>query len=417
MKICPKCDSPIENDAASQCPYCYYSFVETKPDFDGSVDLGSDSTEVPAANKKKSNAALWIVLAVVLAVVIIGAAVAVAVGMGLTKTDSDSDTGNNAAASVAATPEPSVNPIQKGDLSALDDANEILDNARESFNAGNYSEDSIPQCEEAIQDFVNVAEANGIQDQVADSITETFAIYQSSIIIACNNLYSQGTLEGGYAQCESYIDRGLATVQLLENAGYSVDYTALADYQSGLVGKYRDLYINAINDITNREQWSRDEAWNYAEQAYNITDDNGAQVLFSMDDLDDPLRMRYAYCEALVTTKRCETGIADGSLSYADAVQNMVNILQETDYNPVLLEKIIEYGQKAGMDVSNYQKAYNAIINEIWNEEGINIGSDVDLGHFWYFNDLDGDDKYKVGGYGTTAAVRNWIRSYVATLV
>ena len=84
-----------------------------------------------------------------------------------------------------------------------------------------------------------------------------------------------------------------------------------------------------------------------------------------MDDLDDPLRLRYEYCLAMVTRKRCETGLADGSMSYADAVQTLASILEETDYNPLLLQDMVNYGQQAGMNVENYRYAYEMILDII----------------------------------------------------
>ena len=108
----------------------------------------------------------------------------------------------------------------------------------------------------------------------------------------------------------------------------------------------------------------------------------------------------------MVTRKRCETGLADGSMSYADAVQTLASILEETDYNPLLLQDMVNYGQQAGMNVDIIQR-----------EEGITIGGDVDLDHFWYFNDLDGDSSYRVGDYGTTSYVRSWIRNNISGIL
>ena len=50
-------------------------------------------------------------------------------------------------------------------------------------------------------------------------------------------------------------------------------------------------------------------------------------------------------------------------------------------------------------------------------EEGITIGGDVNLDHFWYFNDLDGDSSYRVGDYGTTSYVRSWIRNNISGIL
>ena len=74
------------------------------------------------------------------------------------------------------------------------------------------------------------------------------------------------------------------------------------------------------------------------------------------------------------------------------------------------------------MDISRYVNAYNAIVDEIYREQGLTIvagdaGSEaqtVDVRHFWYFNDLTGEDSYKINAYnGTTAVTRSWIRNNI----
>ena len=113
-------------------------------------------------------------------------------------------------------------------------------------------------------------------------------------------------------------------------------------------------------------------------------------------------------------------------MSYTDAMNRMTAILKETDYNLLLLQDIITYGSAAGVDVTQYRNAYNAIVDKIKSDQGLTISTDiavnstssVNLNHFWYFNDLDGEDKYKVDLHnGTTAATREWIRSNVPVML
>ena len=76
----------------------------------------------------------------------------------------------------------------------------------------------------------------------------------------------------------------------------------------------------------------------------------------------------------------------------------------------------------AGMDTSNAQSAYNDVVSALKSYQnlsivntGVNSGTSVDLKHFWYFNDLDGDDQYKVDIHnGTTKETREWIRTNVS---
>ena len=136
--------------------------------------------------------------------------------------------------------------------------------------------------------------------------------------------------------------------------------------------------------------------------------------------------MRYEYCLAWIIRKRCETGLADGSMTNEAAVQTMVAVLKETDYNILLLQDIVKYGSAAGIDVSAYTSAYNAVVDEIKAEQNLTVGTSigvnsstyVDAAHFWYFNDLGGEDKYKVDTYnGTTAATRQWVRNNVPVIL
>ena len=132
--------------------------------------------------------------------------------------------------------------------------------------------------------------------------------------------------------------------------------------------------------------------------------------------------MRFVYCRGWIYRKRCETGLADGSMTNEDAFNYMIEVLKETDYNLLVLDDLIKYGQAAGKDVTKYQDAYDAIIEELKTEQGLEItdnggtagGTKIDVKKFWYFNDLDGAEDYKVDDRnGTTKATRKWIRENI----
>ena len=285
------------------------------------------------------------------------------------------------------------NNTSKIDSTLLDEADEKLANAKTAYDEENYSEGAL------------------------DRVDDAYALYQAVIMRVSEGIMDQGPIPGGYEQISDYLKEAMDMANTLYENGYVVDNSEVSNLQDTLVNTYKEMYIQAINNITTYDHWSRDEAWNIAEQAYNVGNENGTPVLFSLDDLDDPLRLRYEYCLAMVTRKRCETGLADGSMSYADAVQTLASILEETDYNPLLLQDMVNYGQQAGMNVENYRYAYEMILDIIQREEGITIGGDVDLDHFWYFNDLDGDSSYRVGDYGTTSYVRSWIRNNISGIL
>ena len=314
---------------------------------------------------------------------------------------------------------------EKGDVALLDPVNEVAEDAKKEFEAQNYLDGAIPYCKDALNQYVDIGEANNLHDEAQEGIDNVYPVYVESVIKYCDQMKSQGASAAGFEQVSNILSDAMEITQKLSDKDYSVDNDDLQDYKEETIKTYKDMYIESINDITEYANWSRDEAWNYANQAYSVKE-NGQPLLFNSEDLEDPLRMRYVYCLSWITRKRCEAGLSDGSLSNADVVEHMKLILEETDYNPMLLQDIVTYGSAAGLDVENYQKAYNAIVDHIKTEQGLTIGIDigvtsrssVDLNHFWYFNDLDGEDKYKVDTYnGTTAATREWIRSNVPVIL
>lgn len=429
MKICPNCQNSDVPDKATKCPYCLYTFeveekgpkiiYDPKPpipspppapdpgpkDFTGEIPETGKTT--PAAPKKKGGK--WVVLIGITVVVVL----IIKSCSGKEDTaDSEQSTNNNSNGSGSTR-----NNTSKIDSTLLDEADEKLANAKTAYDEENYSEGALPQSREALQDYLQITEDSKAQGELVDRVDDAYALYQVVIMRVSEGIMDQGPIPGGYEQISDYLKEAMDMANTLYENGYVVDNSEVSNLQDTLVNTYKEMYIQAINNITTYDHWSRDEAWNIAEQAYNVGNENGTPVLFSLDDLDDPLRLRYEYCLAMVTRKRCETGLADGSMSYADAVQTLASILEETDYNPLLLQDMVNYGQQAGMNVENYRYAYEMILDIIQREEGITIGGDVDLDHFWYFNDLDGDSSYRVGDYGTTSYVRSWIRNNISGIL
>lgn len=380
--------------------------------------------------KKKSNAPLIIILVILLVLVIGGGAFAIMSILGVgpfgEKQEGNSGEAIEATADTAVDETETSGEAVKGDVALLDPAKELIQKASGEFDAGQYGDGSIPDSTEAINTLLTVAEKNNLQDEAADSISQAYVILENSITKYGDVLLQQGANIDCATQTYNCILSAKSLLDEIAAKGYTVDGTELENYfQNTFIQSYRDIYIAAINEITKRENWSRDEAWNYAEQAYSLKVD-GKPVLFDETNLEDPLKMRYEYCLAWIIRKRCETGLADGSMTNEAAVQTMVAVLKETDYNILLLQDIVKYGSAAGIDVSAYTSAYNAVVDEIKAEQNLTVGTSigvnsstyVDAAHFWYFNDLGGEDKYKVDTYnGTTAATRQWIRNNVPVIL
>lgn len=310
---------------------------------------------------------------------------------------------------------------EKGDVKLLETGDELARKAEEEFQAENYIEGAIPGCADAIQEYMKVAEQNNLHDEAQEKIATVYEVYVDAIRDYCDTITAQGANAAGYEQISNTLSDAIELTDELSAKEYDVDSSILTTYKEDMIQTYKDMFIKSINGITEYENWSRDEAWNYAEAAYSIKE-NGKSVLFDDSDLEDPLRMRYVYSLAWITTKRCEKGLADGTMTNTDVVNNMDAILAETDYSPLLLYQIIQYGTAAGINVDQYQNAYQAIVDKIKSEQGLTVGTDisvssattVDIRHFWYFNDLDGEDRYKVDTHnGTTKATREWIRENI----
>ncbi len=339
--------------------------------------------------------------------------------------DADSDEESKVAAEKEEKEEKSSSETEAKDLSHLESANELAAQTQTEYENENYFNGVIPRGADAITQFVTVGAEYGLMEEAQQGIDSVYEMYADAVIRTCDGLRNQGANAACLEQIRMTLTDATDLVDMMTEKGFTVNGKDLYAYKTDTIQWYRNNFIQCINNITKYENWSRDEAWSYAEQAAYVKE-NGVPFLFDSENLDDPLRMRYVYCLAWKTRKVCENGIADGSMTKESAAQSMIAILQETDYNMLLLQDIITYGSDAGMDVEKYRRAYDAIANEIKSEQnltignstGVNSSTSVDLQHFWYFNDLDGEEVYKVDLYnGTTASTREWIRTNVPVIL
>lgn len=308
----------------------------------------------------------------------------------------------------------------KGDPALLNAADEKVTASANAY-ADNSYVDAVNQGKSAIEQYMEIAKANNLKEEAQPKIQTAFEMVSKAAVTYCTNIEEQHLGSAGFNEVRNTAQPIEKLLDSLAEEGYVIDAAEFHTYYDGVIPRFRDYYILKINEITEREQWSRDEAWTYAKQAYSVQD-NGQTLLFEEDDQEDPLQMRFVYCRGWIYRKRCETGLADGSMTYEDSFNYMIEVLQETDYNLLVLDDLIAYGKAAGKDVTKYQAAYDAIIEEIKTEQGLSIvnnggknqGASIDIKKFWYFNDLDGEDAYKVDDRnGTTKATRKWIRENI----
>ena len=320
---------------------------------------------------------------------------------------------------------------QERDESTFDDTDKLSILAQEEYEEEAYT-DAHRDSKQALQNYLQIAGNSNLGLSAQERIANTYKTYTDAIISYGKVLENQDDHLASvrYETTKDMIDSAHKLTNEIVEKGYEVDSNNLENYANGLIGRYKDFYIRAINKFANSEEtgtpWPRDDAWKYASSAYSVQI-NGEPVLFDETNLEDPLRMRYVYCLAWITTKRCEQGINEGTMNASIAAGLIKGVLEETDYNPLLLQKYIGYAREAGLDdADRYQRAYDAIIDEVKREQdliielntGENSGNRVDLRYFRYFNNLNGEEKYLVDSTnGTTKATRDWIRNNIPEML
>lgn len=301
---------------------------------------------------------------------------------------------------------------------------DIMDEIDAAVEEGDKSELITDDYGTALDGYIKLASKYELADDVSKEAAEVFEKYAMQVRNSIALLDGQHVSSGLYIQSREYYDEILGYADAMTNAGIKFDDCGIGAESDALIEVYRGKYIYAINEITSRENWSRDEAWELMEDAASIVDENGDRILFNEDDLDDPMRLRYIYSLAWKTRKDIETGIANGSMTYEDALDRIDSVLRDTDYNLMLLHDGIYYSDKAGIDSAPYMVAFNNEIEKMQEFDGVIVVLDpsktdethFEMNHFWIFNDIsDGaDPAYQVSfTNGTSATTRAWIRENI----
>lgn len=259
----------------------------------------------------------------------------------------------------------------------------------------------------AINQFVTKSEEAGDTSIAADRITDAYISYVTAVT-RHKDMLNNSTLSGAiYAQIMMELNDAIALGDELVAKGYSVDTSALTSSRDEFDSTYTSKIISTFDEFTTRATWSRTESWNLMSE----TADN----MFDPSDLDNPLRLRYAYALSWWTQKQIETEINGGTITAKGAAIKIANLIQVMDYNPMMLNYYITYMQESGEDCTDVENAYNEIVEHIAQTQGIRIGEDVALDHFWYFNDFG---TYSVDSVnGVTPENRQWIRDRMSSVI
>ena len=270
--------------------------------------------------------------------------------------------------------------------------------------------DGMNNLNAAIQEYASKAEEAGDISLAFDRINDAYVAYITAIV-RHKDMLSASTLSGAiYKQILIEMDDAAALGDDLAAKGYEVDYSSLTSAKDEFIKSYTDKVVSAFDEFTKGQMWSRTECWNLMSE----TADN----MFDTTDLDNPLRLRYAYALSWWIQKQIETELQNGTITAKGAAIKIGGMIQTMDYNPMMIDYYVNYMNEAGEDCTEVSQAYDDIVNQLSQTQGFVLGQDIPLDHFWYFNDFGeyAGDVEDGTTNGVTPENRQWIRDRMANV-
>ena len=254
-------------------------------------------------------------------------------------------------------------------------------------------------------------------DTISPAASAAFDLYAQSILKQVETLENQPPTAPLHKQIEITYEAASELSGELKDAALTVSTDALDESFAAFPGRYKEKYIKAFNDLVAEEQWSRTTAWMYMQDAASVG-------LVDKNNQDDPLTLRYAYALAWSTQKEVSEGRADESLTDEEAIDSILVVIENADYNPVLMRELALCYDALG-DSNRYKTVQNACVdvrNYLANNEDIYINpadllvpgksfkasSTIDLKDYWYFNDFG--DYSPSGTNGLSPEGRAYVR-------
>lgn len=372
----------------------------------------------PAANSKdneKASPALIIVV-VVLAVLVIASGIVcflvwngtISLPFGNTATEKTIDEEESTEESTEATTEAETSTVDVDELFAETDT--LAETGKGQIAVDAEIVDGMNNLNAAIQEYASKAEEAGDISLAVDRINDAYISYITAIV-RHKDMLSASTLSGAiYKQILIELDDAIALGDDLAAKGYEVDYSSLTSAKDEFINAYTGKIVAAFDEFTTRPQWSRTESWNLMSE----TADN----MFDTSDLDNPLRLRYAYALSWWIQKQIETELQNGTITAKGAAIKIGGMIQTMDYNPMMIDYYINYMNEAGEDCTEVSQAYDDIVNQLSQTQGFVLGQDIPLDHFWYFNDFGeyAGDVEDGTTNGVTPENRQWIRDRMANV-
>lgn len=296
--------------------------------------------------------------------------------------------------------------IPEAELQALE---ERIGQGKEELENAHYEDETgcMAILESVMGDCTEYADQYKKSSGLQETAQEAFQTYTEAVMGQVALLFGQDVRPELYAQMESDLNAGLEQAEKLRNAGFEIDTKELDEKLSSLEGEYADRYIERFNRFTEGENWSRTESWALMNDAESIG-------LVDYGNMDDPMTQRYAYALARVTLKTVETGLNDGSMGYEDAAEELFAVLKDSDYNLLLMYELAGCLEAAGRqeEAENMYESVNAITEQIYETQGLYVGHDIPLDHFWIFNEFESE--YPVDSQnGLSKSNHEWIRNYM----
>ena len=425
-KFCPKCGSPVEQAAGgSENSRKAESPVLQNPVMNGVSGLNGQKQDVSEKQGKKEKKGLLIVV-VLLALLIVGLVAAGAVlffhskdAKGTIVKSEENETAANIdgeAGEEASDEKSGMTEEQIAELLAPID--ELVGTGTEEIQDDEEYYDGIDHLEEAISKYQEAAVEIGDIGSVSEKIQAAYDALGQGVIahaesVRENQSWEQGA-GGSYGQAASELEEVLSVGYDLNERNCEVSVDDLEEATEDLKKYYTEKLIKEFNKFTDEKQteagtWSRTEAKNMMEDTY-------AGGLFSADDyLENPIYLRYAYAMAYWIQRENETELNEQKIAPLGAAERIASQIGLVDYSPLLLKYYIDYTHQAGQDCAEAEEAYDDIVKHLKETQNLDLGKDIDLEHFWYFNDFgDSADGVKDGDWnGVTPENRQWIRDRV----
>ncbi len=191
------------------------------------------------------------------------------------------------------------------------------------------ADDSVENKKNALEQLITFVSENNASEYAAKDMAEIFDDYKSGVLEHVEVLNGQDVSPAVYTQMNIELTEALDMASRIGEQNIEVDSDSLQDKADSIKADYKQRLIDNFDSkaqeaISSNGVISRSVLWKAMEGA----DQTG---LYSEEDYNDPLRLRYVLALAYNVDSELE------SLGRESAVERLYEVLESTDYNPLLL--------------------------------------------------------------------------------